>query len=152
MKKSQHFVAQDGHMKTRNKPLKGLLQLNYLEYTNLTHAVGPLDLPELICQTTVHPDYLALFSQRSLYHHTKRTCVCFFQYDNVFDGQNGLANAIYYKNKKQLEQFKERFKGVKFFISPDYSLLGDVDPIENLYRMKRARLVSIWSTLRMTRR
>lgn len=45
-----------------------------------------------------------------------------------------------------MKKFKERFKGVKFFISPDYSLLGDIDDIENHYRIKKARIVSLWLT------
>ncbi|MCR5486679.1 MAG: DUF4417 domain-containing protein [Lachnospiraceae bacterium] len=33
---------------------------------------------------------------------------------------------------------------MRFFISPDYSELGDIDDIENNYRIKKARVVSIW--------
>lgn len=64
----------------------------------------------------------------------------------AFDGQNGLWAAIYYGNEKQLQRFKERFAGVRFFISPDYSQLGDVSDIENHHRILRARVVSIWLT------
>ena len=120
------------------------LNLHYLKYTNLTHYAGKHDLPALYCNTDVFPDYIALYSQKCDYHRTPNTAVAFYQFDDSFDGQNGLYSAIYYNNKKQLDGFKERFKGVRFFISPDYSELGDIDDIENIYRIKKSRVVAIW--------
>lgn len=144
MKKYKTKRLPDGTSQKVPRDFIKLLNLYYLRYTNLTYAVGKHDLPELYCNTDVYPDYIALYSQRCDYHKTPNTAVAFYQYDDTFDGQDGLYNAIYYNNEKQLTQFKERFEGVRFFISPDYSQLGDLDDIENNYRIKKARVVSIW--------
>ena len=126
------------------KELRRLLNYNFLEYTNKTISCGEKDLPALYCNTSVYPDFLALYGEPSLYHKTDRTCVCFYQYDKAFDGRNGLYEAIYYNDKKLLKYYKQRFKGVKFFIEPDYSVFGDIHLIENEYRLFKARIVAIW--------
>lgn len=128
---------------------KKRLLLNYLDYTNKTRKCGKLELPSVQCNTEVVPDYIALYSQVSDYHHTTMTAVAHFQFDDVFDGQHGLYNAIYYKNRKDLRMFKKRFKGVRFVIAPDCSECGDVDLLENLYRLKRARVISLWLTIEL---
>ena len=149
MKRRELFVAADGTTQYRPKDLKHKLNLNYLDLTNKSQLSERLELPELHCDTDVYPDFLALFSEPGEYHRTKRTAVCTFEYDDVFDGQHGLANAIYYRNKRDIAKFEKRFAGVHFFISPDISLLGDVDVIENLNRIKRARITSLWLSLKM---
>ena len=128
---------------------KKRLLLHYLDYTNKTHKVGEFELPCIRCNTGVLPDYIALYSQVGDYHHTSKVAVAFFQYDNVFDGQHGLYNAIYYNNRKDLRAFKKRFKGVRIVIAPDCSECGDVDLLENLYRLKRSRVVSLWLTIEL---
>ena len=70
-------------------------------------------------------DYIALYSDTSEYNKTENTCVAFYQYDHVFDGIHGLYNSIIYKDEERLDKFRERFKGVKYIIAPDYSLFGD---------------------------
>ena len=144
MKKYETKRLPNGATQKVPKDLIKKLNLHYLRYTNLTYSVGKHDLPALYCNTDIYPDYIALYSQKCDYHKTKNTAVAFYQYDDTFDGQNGLYNAIYYNNEKQLDKYKQRFKGVKFFISPDYSELGDIDDIENHYRIKKARVVAIW--------
>ena len=129
------------------RELLRLLNPNYLKLTNMTTSSGVHSLPVLHCAPKVLPDYIALYGNPGEYHKTELTCVCFHQYDVEFDGQNGLWAAIHYNNEKQLEEFKERFEGVKFFISPDYSQLGDVSDIENHHRILRARVVSMWLTV-----
>ena len=52
---------------------KKRLLLNYLDYTNKTHKSGKLELPCIQCNTEVVPDYIALYSQVSDYHHTSKT-------------------------------------------------------------------------------
>ncbi len=128
----------------RKRDLINLLNLHYLHYTNKTVACGSLDLPALYCNTTVYPDFLALYREKSLYHKTDQTAVCMFEYDNAFDKQNGLCWSIYFNNIKRLDYFKKRFSNVKYIISPDYSLLGDIQKIENLHRIFRSRIVSLW--------
>lgn len=130
-------------MKTR-KTLSKLLNYSFLNYTNKTRSCGEKDLPALYCKTEVYPDYLALYSEPSLYHKTDRTGVCFYQFDSVFDGRRGLYEAIYHDDTARLAYFKKRFEGVKFFISPDYSEFGDIHVIENEYRLFKSRVVAIW--------
>lgn len=126
-----------------------LLNYNILKLLNRAQRCGPLDMPELHCDTRVFPDYLALYSQKSLYHTSPMTAVCFYSFDIEFDGRNGLFWAIYFDDKKRLDYFKKRFENIKFFISPDYSVFGDIHKMENLYRIFRARIVALWFSLEL---
>lgn len=137
-------LIENGLVERESKDLYSLLNLNYLKLTNKTHTIGEYSFPILYCSTDIIPDYLALYTQPSDYHHTTNTCVCFYAYDNTFDGIFGLFNAIYYDNKELLSCYKERFKNVKFFISPDYSQFGDLQEIENIHRLWKARIVTLW--------
>ena len=127
--------------------LKKLINLNFIDYTNQTYLVGKYDLPYVRCTDIVNPDYLALYSEVKNYKKTDNTCVCFYQYDNEFDGIKGIFNAIYYHDESLLTKYKERFKDVKYAISPDYSQCGDIPRIENLYRLFKSRLVANWLLL-----
>ena len=51
--------------------------------------------------------------------------------------------------KELLEFYIERFKGVKYFVAPDYSKCGDVSEAENYYRQFRSRIVAIWLTMNL---
>ena len=129
---------------TGNKEIKKLLNLSYLNYTNKTYSVGDDDLPELICRTKVYPDFLALSTEKGSFFKTRYTGVCFYQYDNVFDGRDGLFLAIYFNDKRRLKYFKDYYRGVRFVITPDYSELNGVHGIENKHRLFRARIVGLW--------
>ena len=133
----------------RKKNLKKLLNLSLLDYTNITPKYGELDMPYVRCKEIPQIDYLASYSQPSTYFKTERTCVSFFEYDLFFDGLYGLWNAIYYGVKDLQEFYVERFKGVKYFISPDYSKCGDSLEIENLHRQMRSRIVAIWLAMNL---
>lgn len=125
--------------------LDKLLNLGWTRQTNTTSSTSNLDLPMLSCHTTVFPEFLALYGEPGRYHETKDlTGVCFYSYDREFDGIHGLFNAIYHQDEKLLARYKQRFAGVKIFISPDYSQFGDVHTIENVYRLFKAAVVSIW--------
>ncbi len=124
--------------------LEKLLNYSFLKYTNKTVSCGKKDLPALFCNTDVYPDFLALSSEPNLYNLTERTAVCFYEYDSVFDGKDGLFEAIFYNDTKRLEFFKKRYEGVKFVISPDYSEFGDIHEIENEYRLFKSRVVALW--------
>ncbi len=126
------------------KNLTELLNYTFLKYTNKTYSCGEKDLPALYCNTDIYPDFLALYTERGMYHKTDKTCVCFYQYDADFDGKTGLYEAIYHDDTERLTYFKNRFEGVKFFITPDYSEFGDIHVIENEYRLFKARVVGIW--------
>lgn len=121
-----------------------LLNLHYLKYANKTASCGEFDMPALYCNIDIYPDYIALYSDVKDYHKTERTAISFFQFDNVFDGKDGLFWAIYFDDKVRLAYFKKRFKGIKYIITPDYSILGDIHNIENIHRIFRARIVAIW--------
>ncbi|MDD2433735.1 MAG: DUF4417 domain-containing protein [Bacilli bacterium] len=133
----------------KKKDLKQLLNLNFTTLSEQTYSVGKYDLPYVICPENISIDYLALYSHVGEYNKTDNTAVCFYQYDNVFDGIYGIFNAIYYRDEKRLRFFKERFKNVKYFIAPDYSQCGDINAIENLYRIFKSRLVSLWFILEL---
>lgn len=126
------------------KGIKRKLNLNYTKWSNMTYPVGDRDMLMMTSPKRVNIDYLALYSKPSEYRMTEHTAVCFFEYDNVFDGKNGLWNAIYYGDGKLLNKFKERFKGVKYFIMPDYSQFGDGLDTMNAYNANRARIVATW--------
>ena len=133
----------------KKKNLKKLLNLNFMDLTNQTYSIGKYDLPYVRCPEEVNPDYLALYSEVSNYQKTENTCLCFYQYDVVFDKIDGLFNAIYHQNEKLLKKYKERLSAVKFAIAPDYSQCGDVTKIENLYRLFKSRIVSLWLLLEL---
>ncbi len=144
MKKNKKIIDDNGFISKEQLNLRKLLLLNYQKFTNKTHYAGKYDIPSLYCNTNIYPDFIALYSEKSYYHKTELTAVGFFQYDEDFDGQHGLYNAIYYNNVNDLTKFKERFRGVKFVFSPDYSLIEDTDVVENIYRLKKMRVVSLW--------
>ncbi len=137
-------ILDDGSVVRQSKELKKLLNLSYLQYANRTQSCGQKDLPALYCKANEYPDFLALYSEKSLYRKTDHTAVCFYEFDSEFDGIHGLFNAIYYDDAKHLAKYKERFQGVQYVITPDYSELGDIHVIENEYRLFKARIVGLW--------
>ncbi len=124
--------------------LMRLLNLNYLKFTNKTVASGSMDLPAIKCNVSVFPDYIALYSETNLYHKTEHTAVAFYQFDEEFDGKYGLYWAIYHEVEERLEYFKKRFKGVQYIVIPDFSELGDIHEIENIYRLFKGRIIGLW--------
>lgn len=131
------------------KELKSLLNLNYLDLTNKTHKVGKYDLPSVKCPAIYDIDYIALYKELRNYQKTPKTVVSFYQFDKEFDGINGLSNAIWYNDKRRLEFFKRRFSNCRYFIAPDYSQCGDIENAENIHRIFRARVISLWLTLNL---
>mgnify|MGYP002624097777 CR=1 FL=1 len=99
--------------------------------------VGNLDNVENI-------DYLALYSDLKEYQKTDNTCICFYQYDHVFDGIYGLYNSIIYQDEVRLNKFKERFCNVKYIISPDYSLFGDFPNALQIFNIYKSRICMAW--------
>lgn len=134
-------------MKISDEELKKRLNLNVLNLLNNTTTFGWLDIPKMYCKNITEVDYIALYTEPGLYTKYPNTLISFYNYDIKFDNIGGLYNAIYYDDKKLLDKFKERFKDCTLFISPDYSECGDVHAIENLYRIYKARVVSIWLTM-----
>ncbi len=128
----------------KKENLKKLLNLNFVDLTNRTYNCGKYDLPYIKCPDIVNPDYLALYSETFNYHKTDRTFVCFYQYDIKFNNIKGIFEAIYHDDVKSLKKFKKRFEGVRYAIAPDYSEVGDIPRIENVYRLFKSRIVALW--------
>lgn len=128
----------------RYPDLRERLNMSYTELTNKTFSRGSDDLPELVCNTTAFPEYLALYSELGLYHKHPLTGVCFYEYDSDMDGIHGLYEAIYHNDRHLLSAYKKRFEGIPFFITPDYSQCGDAHAIENKHRLLRSRIVGLW--------
>lgn len=141
---TQKVYLEDGTQARENRDMYKLLNHNIQRLLNQAERAGEYGFPVLHCNTDVFPDYLALFCQPGYYHKTKNSGVCFYSYDISFDDIHGLFNAIYYGDRKLLEYYKERFRGVKFFITPDYSVFGDIQKVENLQRIWKARIVALW--------
>lgn len=89
-------------------------------------------------------DYFALYSDLSEYHKTENTCVCFYQYDHVFDGIHGLYNSIIYQDEERLQKFRLRFEGVKYIVAPDYSLFGDFPNALQIFNIYKSRICMAW--------
>ncbi|WP_322154328.1 DUF4417 domain-containing protein [Paratractidigestivibacter sp.] len=149
MKRRRKAVLSDGNAGYEEIDLREKLNLEFLRYSNLTHAAGEHDLPALACNTEVYPDYIALSGYPGQYHKTLLTAVGFWEYDEKFDGYDGLFNAIYYDREDLLERYRERFAGVRFFFTPDYSQFGEVGDIEGNYRLLKARVVGIWLAMEL---
>lgn len=146
---SEKILQNDGSISRRKKDMRRLLNLNYLSLTNKTYTTGEYDFPVLYCKTDVVPDFLALYNQPGSYRKTALTGVCYYTYDPIFDGPNGLFNAIYYNDEKRLEFFKKRFRDVRFICSPDFSQFNDLQKVENLIRLWKARIVTLWFILEL---
>ena len=71
------------------------------------------------------------------------------KYDKEFDGPRGLWNAIKYGDIERQEKILEKLKGVRYFISPDYTKCGDVPEIVNLYQQYKSHVVSIWLVMNL---
>lgn len=149
MKRRKKVTLPDGSTGYQDIDLRKKLNLSYLRYTNLTHAAGKHDLPALACNTEVLPDYIALSGYPAQYHKTPLTAVGYWEYDEGFDGYEGLYNAIYYDREDLLERYRNRYAGVRFFFTPDYSQFGEVNDIEEHYRLLKARIVGIWLAMEL---
>lgn len=131
----------------KKKELKKLINLNILNILNRCELEEKLYLPIIGCNAYIDVDYIASYSDVCEYHKSENTCLSFYEYDSKFDGVKGLYNSIYYNLEKELKDYKERFKGIKYAISPDYTLSGDMGIDEQIYRISKARRVSAWLTL-----
>ena len=149
MKRRKKITLPNGSSDYQEIDLRKKLNLEFLRYTNLTHAAGKHDLPALACNTEVYPDYIALSGYPAQYHKTSLTAVGFWEYDDKFDGLGGLYNAIYYNDDELLEYYRSRYAGVRFFFTPDYSQFGEVGDIEEHYRLLKARVVGIWFAMEL---
>lgn len=130
---------------SNDKDYEKKLILNYTKLTRLARK-EPIEnfpiitneyFPELI------PKYLVLYSEKEKYD-IKNSALCFYLYDDKFNGQHGLWNSIYYNNQEDLNYFYERFKNIKIIIEPDVSQIDCVEIIENKYRTFSNRVMALW--------
>ena len=106
---------------------------------------GDYDMPIICCFDDISKiDYLSLYSDLQDYQKTNNTCICFYQYDHVFDGINGLYNSVIYQNEKRLTFFRERFKNVKYIVGRDYSLFGDFPVALQIFNIYKSRVCMAW--------
>ncbi len=112
--------------------------------TNKTTKNNIMELPDIGCFVDIVPDFIALESEPGLFRLTNNTCVAWFKDDSIFDTIDGLYNAIIYKDIELLKYYKDRYKNVKFFIPPDYSLYGDFDEAVILNNLRKQLIVSLW--------
>lgn len=127
--------------------LKEKLNLKYMDLINKTTCCGMYDMPKVLSPKYVNIDYLALYSNKNEYNKTNNTCVCFYEYDKIFDSKNSLYKAFYENDIKLLNKYKERFKDVLYFISPDYSICGDIPENRNINNVFKSRFVLLGLTL-----
>ncbi len=140
---SRKVINNDGTVSRKNKDLKE--QLNYGIADLLNCAVlNEFQLPVHHCDPKVYPDYIALNTEKSKFNMTPLTALAFYSYDKTFDKMNGLYNAIYYGNKRLLEKYRQEYAGIKFVISPDYSLFDDIWVYENESRLFKIRVIMLW--------
>ena len=71
-------LTSDGIVVRKDKDMRKLLNYNILNLLDKAHRSGTLDLPSISCNTSVFPDYLALYSQPRNYHLTDNVAVCFY--------------------------------------------------------------------------
>ena len=134
-------------MKLTDEDKRNKLNLHVMDILKYTPTSGWLDMPKMYCKNITNIDYIALYTEPGKYHKTPNTVISFYNYDIKFDDIDGLFNAIYHNIEELQDWYKDRFEGCTIFISPDYSECGDVHMIENLYRIYKARVVSIWLTM-----
>lgn len=122
------------------------LNLNCTKITNRAHVSDILELPCIDCQLNeIFPTYLALYHQPEDYTKGNLTTgICFFTDDYRFDNKEGLYNAIYYNDIKRLEFYKHRFRNIKIFIEPDYTICGDILFAEKVSRRLKMRTIAVW--------
>lgn len=125
---------------------KDKVGLPYLDLLNTTIPSKKGLMPRLVCNCNIYPDFLALFSETGKYYYSNLTAVCFYQWDSIFDGKDGLLNSIKYNDIDKLNYFKNRFKNVKFFISADFSLINNTYQCINQQKVFYSYLVSLWFT------
>lgn len=115
-----------------------------LYLTNKTTKFNSKCLPDIGSFIDTYPDYFALDSEPRLFQKTENTCVRFFNDDSHFDTIDGLYNAIIYKDIELLKYYKNRYKGVKFFVLIDYSVYGDFDEEQIIHNIKKQIVVFLW--------
>lgn len=128
-----------------NKEIIEKLVLNYTKLTSRARKEPIENFPIITNKyyPELMPEYLVLYSERKLYG-MEKSAVCFYLYDDKFNGQHGLWNSIYYDNQEDLNEYNERFLDVKIFIEPDISQVDCIEVIENKYRLFQNRVMSLW--------
>lgn len=134
----------------RRKEISLVKKLNYgISYLLQQCTLNEYHLPVHYCNPKIFPDYFALSTAKKEYHSTPNTAVVFYCYDRNFDNQNGLFEAIYYQNKKELQNYKKQFSNVKFIVAPDYSMFDNIWIPENDSRLWKVRIIMLWFVIEL---
>lgn len=115
--------------------------------TKHSKYAGKFDFPVVSGNLLNEVDFIATYSEKSLYHKTSHTLVCFCVDDFKFDGWNKLYFAIIYQSQSILNKFKQRFCNVKYMAAPDYSVYSDMPVYMQIENIARSRVVHLWLEL-----
>jgi len=92
-------------------------------------------------------DYLCLPGEKRKLESNKNSCLCFYVDDSRFDTIDGLYNAIIYRDNRKLDKYKEKYKDIKYVISPDYSTYIGLSKAWIVNQINKARIVTLWFQL-----
>lgn len=126
------------------------LCLAFADLTRRTYFYGPYDIPGIRADDFGPIHALVRYSEgQAACRKAKNAALCFFDDDILFDGKDGLFAALRVNDEALLAKYRKRFAGVRCVIAPDYSLLGDAPFVENVYRIYKQRIVSLWFLLEL---
>ena len=145
-KVTRKVTNKNGDSFRQQKELRYLLNYGIADLLNKA-ILNKYHLPVHHCNPSIYPDFIALNTEPSKFHHTSRTALGFYSYDRSFDKIDGLYNAIYYRDKELLRSFREQYKDIKFVIGPDYSIFDNVWNYENKSRLFKIRIAMLWFVL-----
>lgn len=130
-----------------NTDLISRRNLGFADILERVELVGQHDLPSITNTVTALPDYIALSSQSGEFHHSPLTGVGWWEDDYKFDGARGIFEAIRKRDYKLQQQWINRFKGVNFVFTPDYSCSNDISDIVEHFFQYISRIVGLWFLL-----
>lgn len=115
--------------------------------TNRSTYSKEYEFPEVYAFVDEKIDYLCLPGEKSKLESGNNNCLCFYVDDNRFDTIDGLYNAIIYRDNKKLKKYKEKYKDIKYVISPDYSTYVELSKAWIVNQINKARIVTLWFQL-----
>lgn len=89
-------------------------------------------------------EFLCLPGEKYELENLGNTCLCFYVDDHRFDTLNGLYNAIIYKDQKLLDHYYNKYKNLKYVITPDYSTYYGLSKAWIINQINKARTVTLW--------
>lgn len=128
------------------RPIISLLNLGILNVLD-SIPCSEEGIPQIGLHHIPYIDYCALYSDLCEYDKTDSTCLTFYEYDNVFDGRNGLWNSLVYDDKRALNAFKNRFKDLRYIAGPDFTVAADLPEEWNRFACFKSAVINGWLRL-----